>query len=405
MFDPPANSGQKNDVTDSRRIGVSIMPSRYSDLEQTVAGYQRSNTPLVGFDGNRFVIAGYSDDPGLYYFVPAIGRALGTNLNQSIAIFYWSILVVAYAGGLTGLLLIFEGWVERLVATGWLFVVAMLVYKIGDVYVVEFALPALVVPWTLWGILNRWKSWTGFLLFVFVVGSLISAAQFTRLSAGPPAIAFAATLLIFCLRVERAKRIVAVTVLIAASLLGNVCFHRIVSRRDTFLAAHDQGFQVGTTRHHFWHSAYMGLGFLSNGYVQGSCDDFNKKVVRSIDPAATYLGAEYDQILRRITLSIIQQHPLFVVFNIAAKLGIVILVVITFANVGLLFARVSLSWRLQLPFWVALAVAAVPLVIVVPLKLYLVSAVSYSTLLGIVAACSLRSDFRSFGGRRQSVVS
>jgi hypothetical protein len=368
---------------------VGIVPSRRADLEQTVAGYQLSRIPLVAFDGERFVQAGFSDDPGLYYFVPALARLLHKNLDESITVFYLSILGLSYALGSIGFILVLSGWPSRVLAAVWFLIVAFLVYKIGDLYLVEFALPAVLVPWSLWWVCGSAKKYrVGFVAFLFAAGALIATAQFIRLTAGPPSIAFIVILLLLCLRTNRIWKILALSVLLAGFLLARAYFDHVLIQRDGFLASQSRGFQIGSSRHTFWHFAYMGLGFLRNDYVQGSCDDFNKEIVRSIAPAAAYLSPEYDRILRQETLSIVRHHPMLAILTVAAKFGIVVAVGLVFANVGLLFIR-RRPRPLQVALWAALVFSAVPVLIVVPLKLYLVGVISYSTMFGIIATMRL----------------
>ncbi len=380
-------------ANDSSQLGsallVGIVPSRQADLEQTVAGYKLSKIPLVAFDGERFVPAGFTDDPGLYYFVPAVGRILHQNLRNSITIFYLSILTVACAVGVIGFTLILSGWPSRIIGIGWLLIVASLVYRIGDVYLVEFALPTVLVPWCLWGVFAAArKSKLGFHALLFAAGTLIAVAEFIRLTSGVPALAFVVTLLAFSLPMNRTRKICGVAVLFSGFLLPLAYFDHLASQRDTFLASHSPSFQNGLSRHHFWHSAYMGLGFLRNGYVQGSCDDFNKEIVRSVDPTAVYLSPQYDDILRRETLTIATHHPVLTLFTVAAKLGIVAAVILVFANVGLWLVK-RLRWPLQAALWAPVVLSSMPLLIVVPLKLYLVGVIAYSTMFGIVAALRL----------------
>jgi hypothetical protein len=389
MFDLPLSSEEASGSNASSHLRIGFVPSRRADLEQTIAGYERSKTPFVAFDGKQFVPAGFADDPGLYYFVPAMCRILHTNLDESIFIFYLSILGIAFAIGAVGFTLILSGWPSRIIGIGWLLIVAVLVYKIGDLYLVEFALPAILVPWGLWWVCGRPNKFrVGFGLFLFFSGFLVAIAQLLRLSAGPPAIAFMLILLILCLRASRKWKLVGLSLLVAGFLLPRVYFDHLASQRDQFLANRPSEFQFGSSRHAFWHFAYMGLGFLHNAYVQGSCDDFNKEKVRSISPDAAYLSVDYDRILKQETLAVVRHHPMFAMFTLAAKLGIVLTSILVFANIGLLFIK-RLPTSLQIALWTPLLVSTIPLLIIVPLKLYFVGVIAYSTMLGIVAALRL----------------
>jgi hypothetical protein len=395
MFEPTLSSEQDygSDPTSPVRIGIA--PSRRADLIETIAGYERSKTPLVAFDGKQFIPAGFSDDPGLYYIVPVLGRILHTNLGESITIFYLSLLGIAFAISALGFVMILSGWLNRIIAIGWLLVVAIVVFAIGDLYLVEFALPAVLVPWSLWWVYSgSRKSRVGFGLFLFTAGFLMAGAQLLRLTAGPPAIVFMATLLLLCLRASPKRKLAAFAILLAGFLIPRAYFDHLVSQRDQFLTIQSSSVPAGFSRHHFWHSAYMGLGFLRNAYVQGSCDDFNKDKVRSISPSAAYLSADYDHVLKQETLAIVRRHPMLVLFSVGAKMGIILTVVLVFGNVGLLFIR-RRAVLLQVALWAPLLVSMIPLLIVVPLKLYFVGVIAYSTMLGILGAFPLKAGVGS----------
>jgi hypothetical protein len=385
MFGPTRGSGDSTEVKTVSALSVGIMPSRYRDLQQTLAGYELSRTPLVAFNGQQFIPAGVTDDPGLYYVVPIVVRTLHTSLDQSITVFYLSILVLAFAIGTVGFALILPRWLDRIVALTWLLFLTILVYKIGDLYVIDFAVPVGLVPWVLWWMPRGRSFGVAFSVSVFVIGLTAACAQFIRLTAGPPVLAFTVILVLLYLEAAPKKKIVILAILLAGVLLPWVYFDHLISERDAFLGNHSLGYERGSRRHHFWHSAYFGLGFLRNSYVQGSCDDTSKNTVRSIDPAAAYLSSKYDLVLRRETLSIARQHPMFVFFTIASKLGIVALVVLIFANVGLLAASLRpAAWQLTLAFWTALVLSAAAAVVAIPLKPYLVGVMSFSTLYGIL---------------------
>jgi len=389
MFDLSPSSAEAPGFNTSSHLRIGFVPSRRTDLEQAIAGYERSKTPFVAFDGKQFVPAGFADDPGLYYFVPAMSRILHTNLDESIFIFYLSILGIAFAIGAVGFTLILSGWPSRIIGIGWLLIVTVLVYKIGDLYLVEFALPVVLVPWGLWWVCGKPnKSRVGLGLFLFISGFLVATAQLLRLSAGPPAIAFLLILVILCLRASRKWKLVGLCILLAGFLFPRVYFDHLASQRDQFLANRPGELHFGSSRYVFWHFAYMGLGFLRNAYVQGSCDDFSKEKVRSISSDAAYLSANYDRILKRETLAVVRYHPMFAMFTIAAKLGIVLTTILVFANVGLLFIK-RRPPSLQIALWTPLLVSTIPLLIVVPLKLYFVGVIAYSTMLGIVATLRL----------------
>jgi hypothetical protein len=90
--------------------------------------------------------------------------------------------------------------------------------------------------------------------------------------------------------------------------------------------------------------------------------------------------------LRHDVLGVIKEHPSLVLFNIFAKLGIVLGIIIVFANLGLVAAFLyPKPWQVELALWGALAVSAGPLVIMAPLPMYSLGVITMSVLYGIVS--------------------
>jgi hypothetical protein len=78
------------------------------------------------------------------------------------------------------------------------------------------------------------------------------------------------------------------------------------------------------TAHPFWHSAYLGLGYLPNDEGIRYRDDIALAHAREETPGVQYLSTDYDRTLRKLTLEAVRDEPLFVADTVAQKLVVVI---------------------------------------------------------------------------------
>ena len=83
---------------------IRLMSSRYVDLRRAARGLSCSGVPLVAFDGLRYRRVGQADDPGIYYFVPRLARALRLRLETAVDLTLLGTVLLASSVGLLGFL-------------------------------------------------------------------------------------------------------------------------------------------------------------------------------------------------------------------------------------------------------------------------------------------------------------
>jgi hypothetical protein len=125
---------------------------------------------------------------------------------------------------------------------------------------------------------------------------------------------------------------------------------------------------------------------------------------------AALLSPEYDRILAREVLELAKRHPALLLINLAAKLGIVQVLVLLVGNFGFLAAliyRKPLS--LEVAFWIAIGFGVLPGLMVVPSLKYVLGGVAVLVLyalLSIDSALQLGAvrDFRRIVAMRGKTV-
>jgi hypothetical protein len=165
-----------------------------------------------------------------------------------------------------------------------------------------------------------------------------------------------------------------------------IYFDNMMKKRDLYLTKKGSIYEPFTRGHAFWHSAYIGFGFLSNEYGIKYKDESGIEKVRSISPKTRYLSQEYEGIARAEVFRLIKKHPLFVTQTIFAKLGVILFYFLIFSNLGLVAVALHRkTWQLEVAFFGAMVFNALFGIIAVPDYRYLMGFIAFATLYGIVS--------------------
>jgi hypothetical protein len=110
-------------------------------------------------------------------------------------------------------------------------------------------------------------------------------------------------------------------------------------------------------QHPFWHTVYIGLGYLSNDYGLAYKDIIAAKKVHELAPdALLLLIPEYETALKTAVIDLLRKDPVFVVGTLLAKFGAVLIYFLLAANLGMLAAiRYPKPWSVEVAFVAGLA--------------------------------------------------
>ena len=339
--------------------------------------------PLVGFDGHAFKPAGFTDDVGIYYIVPRIATWLGLDTGGSVDLLLGGTMLLSLAAGMAGVFLLYRRWSVRCVAFLMLAGVSLTAWNVGDVYLVGSSVAVAMAPWCVY-LYRRGSGSPVDIMVGFAAGILIGAANFLRSHSGTAVLIFLLSLILSCPREDRTKKALLAAVVLLGILLSSMPFRLAVRERDRFLARNAPGYGAVVARHPFWHSVYIGFGYLSNEYGIRYEDEVAARKVRDVSPKAGYVSAEYERILRGETLRLALRHPLFVLRTVFAKAGVLFLFFLIFANLGFLFRkRYPQDRAVENSFFASLAFSALPGILVIPQPGYLLGYIAFAALYGI----------------------
>jgi hypothetical protein len=348
---------------------IAMLGDRYNGVSEALSGWNQSGVPLVGRVDGRWEAVPCGDDTGLFYLVPLLARGAGWNADQSLNVFLLGVLIVAATTGLIGLWLTsFAVW-QRVLAFIPIAAGTYVSFRMGDVYVVEASVALMVIPWLLYVLETRVKSWPRFLI-IFLCGVVLGIGQWVRTQSASPVLVFFTVLVCFSLLRHSTRILMLITLLVGMSLpllYAQLPLHE----RDRFLSLHQPGYRPPLSHHLLWHTAYVGLGFLTNPYVSAWRDSVAVDYVQSVDPATIYGADVYEAILRVRVGEIVRRDYRFIFYTIAAKAGVLACMLLICTNIALVATiRHPKPPGVEMAFWLAMVFAALPGILAIPVPQY-----------------------------------
>lgn len=318
-----------------------IMSSRYDHLQWAIEGYQKSNIPLVGYGGyeeSSFHVAGGGlDNIGTFYAIPLLQRVTGLSLDNSINLFYAVSILLPLFIGLWGMFRIAKSTFARCYIAASYCYFAYHMWLIGDTYVYTANVVIAIIPWIIYCYRSRCKdrSWV-FLLFS--AGLFCSAAAYMRSHAGIGVLLFIIVILLCNKYWTWAKKATMALVLAIGIIIPILFFSAIRSQSESYIISQNPNYQLSSQGIVFWHTVYIGLGFMGNEWGMHYSDLVGLERAKQIAPQVKYLSPEYLQIMKQETLNMLKNHRRFVFDNLYAKFAFLVLYFVIYANLGLVKA-------------------------------------------------------------------
>ena len=365
-----------------------IMACRHKELQKALQGYVKTGIALIADNNGVLDPAGFSDDIGIYYFIPKLANIGSLSLDQAIDVFFYGIIVITFLSGLVGLMFLYREWLNRIIAAMGICLFAWIAFVSGRIYEVYVVAPSLVIgifPWILL-FTKKNKNKATIVGFLFMLGIIIGYAHVVRSHSGTPVLLF----LIICILGKRYStqkfKVLLLTVLMLGLMLPKLHFHFLVHSRNTYLKQNRQTYESIIPKHPFWHTVYIGFGFLDNQYGIKYQDEVATQKVKELSPSAGYLSKEYEDTLRDEVFQLIETNPHFVLRTVAAKMRTIFFYFFIFSNVGLLCAVLyPKKWYVELAFWCALAFSALFGIIAIPSLPYTSGLLAIAAVYGVIS--------------------
>jgi hypothetical protein len=363
---------------------MEMLPCQYQMLQETLWGYLKTGIPLIAYDGKSLKPAGVSDDMGIYYFIPKITQLLGSSIDQSVDLLFISMAIVSLLLGIIGLSLSLKHLkAKALGILAILFLAYWSYFFSGGIYVIFLIITVAVIPLLLY-FSSQQKITSIFSVFLLFSGFAVGMANIFRSHAGTSVLIFMVIILVSYLQTSWKQKIILLMFVAFGVLAPSLYFHQVLDRRDAYLKNLYPNYKAALRGHPFWHTAYIGFGFLNNEFGIRYKDEIAIEKVKSISPKTAYLSEEYEAILRNETLNLIRTKGPFVLQTIFAKFGTIFLYLLVFANVGLIaticYRKV---WQIETAFWGGMIFTSLFGVVAIPGSRYLTGLITFASLYGI----------------------
>jgi len=360
-----------------------IMPTRHVYAEQAIEGYEKTGVPLVSWNGSAFVPTANSDDKGMYFIFQKLSAWFGFSADEAITFFHLFFIGSAFLLAMSGSMLYFTQRRSKSLATIAIVLLSAITLYRGDAYIMSAVFALSTLPLFLYFVRKKKASWLfGFLVFS---GAYAALASFVRGHTATGSLIFIGMVLFFHYKEPLKVKLIMVLGLLIGLFSVNHYISTLFSARDAFLLKINPAYhEYMTTGHVFWHSIYIGLGYVSNPEIKAYRDEEGINKVKSLAPEVKYTSPKYEEILKQQTLSFIQNHPGYFAANVFAKLGVMFIYLIVFANAGLIaayFYRKPLA--LDLAFVLAMSFNMLFGLLVVPRLNYLLGFISFATFFAI----------------------
>ena len=368
-----------------------IQSGRLNMLQWTLSVLDRGGPILTMAQpgGTQLSAAGLSDDQGLYLIVPWLTHLLGGHDPLStlrwMALLAFAIPVALYPWLIREL----SGSTLAGLVSPFLLLIGLWLLPLADIYwVASWAILTLLPVVLLLD--RRWPRFALPLLLGLLV--LASVASAIRGQAGLPVLVAAAIVVVR--RPWRWWARAGAVVLCALAYLSFSGFGMAAVRAERDHQLDGRALAGGTsTSHPFWHTAYVGLGYLPNDWDIRYQDPIGYRDALRVDPTVASTGPRYNRILRERYFKLVRSDPWFTFRDYGAKLIVAVRpalpVLIALAVVGpwlLLVDRRRSRWRRDaLVLGIAGALGLSSPFLATPLSAYLLGWLAVVLLAGILA--------------------
>jgi hypothetical protein len=383
-------------------VSISLMPVRYWDLQSAMNGYEKTGVPLVAItqtdSGAAYRALGATDDAGLYYLLPKFAQLFHLSLADAWTLCFYGILATSLTVGVYGMMRFLKSPLAKIFFAVEIAVFTVILVKIGDVYALAPCLAIACAPFALRLIAEKNdveknaverfddKKFLWSVAAFVTAGIVFGIAHLVRSHSATGLVLFIITLLLFATRLVVTKRLVLIAMLTVGFALPQLYMKTVFDARDAFIREHQPNYNAALRQHPFWHSVYIGFGFLSNDYNIRYLDQCAEAKVKAVAPQAEFCSPAYEDALKTEVINLIKTDRWFVFFTVTAKLGVIGAYLIFFANIGLLAAlRYPKSWRVELAFLAALSFNALFGILAMPRLAYLSGFLAFALLYGIVS--------------------
>jgi hypothetical protein len=337
---------------------LGVNQERAQGIADSLVMQRDGGPPLLGFTQNGgYYPIGIDDDRGSYVYLSFIGRSLGIDdANTLLKWFFIAIFIPTFLFYPLVFYRIFGSILAAIIAP------LVLIFEFGFLQNTGVYWPP---AWTALSLLplvllayKRWSPRSIWWLTAIMVAA--SFASSIRSGGGVPILIAAIAVVLVRARSWSTRGVYVLLLLVAYLSISTFAMHAIQKQRDAV---------VGTDMtspypngHVFWHSAYIGLGYLANPYGLRYDDNVAFARARQADPTAVFPSKKYESTVRKLYVDFVFDHPGFVLRTYVSKAAVILRSAfeeLPLVFILLPFALIASRWRRTMLEYVLLAAPAV----------------------------------------------
>jgi len=371
-------------------MNLPMMACRQKHLALAVDGYYKTGgVPFIEFNGAE--LTGSCpldpDDMGIYYFIPKLAYFLNLDVYAAVKLFFYGTAVFAFLCALTAFFLLFKSIQARIASLYGLLLLARISMSSTDVYTAYISIAVATMPLALYFFYKQYDS-KGIFVFMFLAGMFLQISHHIRTYAQLGPLCFILMLLILNQHMLNNKKILLALTLLLGAAVPYMYFKKLYKEYTTYMSTHGIEDPYPHNYHPFWHPLYLGFSFVSAGHGITFDDTCAYKRAKEVNPNTVNYSQEYDAILCKEVINLVKSDPWFVAQTIFAKLGVLLLYILVFMNLGFIaIGMYPKNWRTELAFITSLALSAIPAMVAIPTLIYATGLIACAALYGLVSLC------------------
>ncbi len=378
-----------------------VMPCRIQGYQATLDGYLKTDKLLVSFNdicnngSNILTPSGVSDHLGSYIFIPILSFFFNLDINISTNIFFIGYGILTFIISIYYFNKIKFNYFGKIYGFFCIFLLFLLNIFISDTYSFYGLTSLALIPvWYFFFKKNLINEKYSLILYSIFTGLLIAFSEMVRGQSGSIILLCILIYYFFSIEKQIKLKFISLIILIFPLILSQILLSHLSEKRNLFFKENPNFLYELEKRdiplNHVravWHNAYYNLGFLSyyKSEFPKNTDEYSVKKAKKINPNVVPYTKEYEKILMKEYFNFVKDYPLYFIKITFAKLGVIIMYLIVFINIGIynLFKK-GLSNQVKFFFLPGIFLNS---------SLGLAAEPDYSYLLGMFAFASMMSVY------------
>ncbi len=329
-----------------------VMPCRVQGYQATLDGYLKTDKLLVSFNdicsngANILTPSGISDHLGSFLYIPYLSHKFNLDIELSKNIFFIGYGLICLLLSLFFFNKIKFNLLGRVYGYSSIAALFLLNIFISDTYSFYGLTSLALIPLWYYVLKNNLINHIYSLTFLSLLSGLIIAFSETVRGQSGLFILISLTIYYFSERKQINLKLISLFFLIIPLIFSKILLNNLVDERNTFfnqkpelkLELKKRDIPINHVRA-MWHNAYYNLGFLSYDYYDfpKNNDTYSVQRAKQIDPTVVPFTKEYENLLMKEYFNFIKSYPLHFVKISFAKIGVILMYLILFINIGFYF--------------------------------------------------------------------